>query len=119
MVVDELRESDLDEKSINSAAAHRELTFASIRALRPRPSDSLSEFQLLVQPEENHAKRPTIAALLLLGRKEILKRILPYAETILVLETSINTPLIASKCCFNFCRLQNTAAVRRGATPAS
>jgi ATP-dependent DNA helicase RecG len=98
VVVDDLREADLDERSINSAAAHRELTFASIRALRPRPSDSLSEFQLLVQPEDSQTKRPTIAAVLLLGRNEALKRILPYAESILVLETSINTPLTASKC---------------------
>jgi len=98
VVVEELRESDLDEKAINSAATHRELTFASIRALRPRPADSLSEFQLLVRPEDNQAQRPTIAAVLLLGRHDILKRTIPFAETVLVLETSINTPLTASKC---------------------
>ena len=98
VVMDELQESDLDEKSINSAAAHRELTFASIRTLRPRALDSLSEFQLLVEPEDSQTKRPTIAAVLLLGRNDILKSMLPYAETVLVLETSINTPLTASRC---------------------
>jgi ATP-dependent DNA helicase RecG len=98
VVVDELRESDLDETAINSAATHRELTFASIRALRPPPEDSLSEFQLMAPSEDNQTKRPTIAALLLLGRSEVLKRALPFAETVLVLETSINTPLTASKC---------------------
>ena len=52
----------------------------------------------MAQPEDNQIRRPTIAAVLLLGRSEILKRALPFAETVLVLETSINTPLTASKC---------------------
>jgi hypothetical protein len=39
----------------------------------------------------------TVAAVLLFGKEKIVRRELPTAETVLALETSINTPLTASK----------------------
>lgn len=95
-VVEDHRYADLDEKTIRTAASHRELKF-SIELLRPRPIDNLIEFQLLVRSVDSKFELPTIGAIILFGRSDVLKKVLPNSETVLALETSINTPLTASR----------------------
>ena len=95
--IGELRYEDLDEKAIRSAANHRELKVPSISPLRSRPIDNLIDFQLLVRSDGSQFELPTIGAVILFGRSDVLKKALPNTETVLALETSINTPLTASE----------------------
>ncbi len=95
--IEDLRYSDLDEKAIRTAASHRELKFPGINLLRLRPIDNLLECQLLVRSDDSQFELPTIGAIILFGRSDALKKGLPNSETVLALETSINTPLTASK----------------------
>ncbi len=101
-LVDHLSYSHLDESAIKEAATHRELAFSSVRMLGYRPSDHLIETELLVPKTERGDSQDsdrvlTVAAILLFGKEKVIKAEFPAAETVLALETSINTPLTASK----------------------
>jgi hypothetical protein len=76
--------------------------FPRSRLFGHRPIDHLIETELLVpKAEARNAvdldRVATVAAVLLFGKEKIVRRELPTAETVLALETSINTPLTASK----------------------
>ncbi|MGH9828109.1 MAG: AlbA family DNA-binding domain-containing protein, partial [Blastocatellia bacterium] len=101
-IVDHLSHSDLDEAAVREAATHRELAFPSVRTLGYRPFDHLIETELLAPNADGWNSRdqdgfPTVAAILLLGKERVVRAEFPVAETVLTLETSINTPLTASK----------------------
>jgi hypothetical protein len=96
------RDRGLGELAVREAASHRERVFSSLKTLGQRPIDHLIETELLVpKAEARNAgdldRVATVAAVLLFGKEKIVRRELPTAETVLALETSINTPLTASK----------------------
>jgi hypothetical protein len=87
---------------IKRAREGKLLVFSSLKTLGHRPIDHLIETELLVpKAEARNAgdldRVATVAAVLLFGKEKIVRRELPTAETVLALETSINTPLTASK----------------------
>jgi len=101
-VMDQLTYSDLDQVAVDEAAAHRELAFSSVRSLGHRSIDHVIETELLAPKTDSSNTTetgyvPTVAAILLFGKEKVVKAELPSAETVLALETSINTPLTASK----------------------
>jgi hypothetical protein len=97
VAIQDLQYADLDDSAVGAAVGHRELQFASARLLGSRPIDTLTDLQLLVREGDGHTRAPTIAAVVLFALPSVLKRILPNAETVLSLESSINTPLTGSE----------------------